>query len=369
MVKIQEESISTSESTHKSIMSLHDALSESKTIESIIDIETSVTDPKLKPLKLHKESFLNSQDKYILIQNITLGTHDSIAEDHVDKVFYTALRVETSLERYKIVFDRLSKWLDENKKEALFAVEIPPSCTVTLQTADPSTLIKLFFVVQILISSWEVYLGKINTYLNIYGELTPAAIANLAIIRHQLNLSYPEAIDLQDKVARFYNDKLASKYDHFRKQLLVCKQESDLTEDFKKIMKEKADIMNLPRIDADFLINERIRALRSEAEQIEIRKKIELEAERQRIESREMSFQKYRQSFEELVADNLGHENSLENADIFSRNLMENILKSEFKRGQLVENRNFYNLNEKEIQKIEKQVLDEIYRIRSLIHH
>jgi hypothetical protein len=134
-------------------------------------------------------------------------------------------------------------------------------------------------------------------------------------------------------------------------------------------MKEKADIMNLPRIDADFLINERIRALRSEAEQIEIRKKIELEAERQRIESREMSFQKYRQSFEELVADNLGHENSLENADIFSRNLMENILKSEFKRGQLVENRNFYNLNEKEIQKIEKQVLDEIYRIRSLIHH
>ncbi|MBE9137578.1 hypothetical protein IQ254_10195 [Nodosilinea sp. LEGE 07088] len=280
---------------------------------------------------------------------------------------YVGLRFNIPLNRFRVVIRCLENWLDRTKQNNRFEFQLSPAHTITIQTNQAKVLAQILPLGEALLPPEEVYLTQAKDYVNTFGELTPAAKANLLLLRHQLSLSHDEADDLNARAMGPFKS-LADKYQHFRKELLACKQEMTLDEDFWQVMRDKATNMSLPEADAEFLKAERLHTLRSEAERARQQAEAEVAAEHQRQQQQQQRLINYCQSFEALVVETLnpislwGPE-----PDAFRRQILAQLSASELNRGRLIQGRDFYHLSSQETDALEKTVLDELYMLSGLL--
>ncbi|MGB3311919.1 MAG: hypothetical protein WA939_05255 [Nodosilinea sp.] len=279
---------------------------------------------------------------------------------------YTGLQFEAPLDKFNVVLRCVGNWLERTKQKALFAINIPPTYTLTLQTDQAKELAQLLPLGEALLPPQELYLTKAEDYVNTFGELTPAAKANLLLMRHRMGLYSEETNDLNAKAMGPFKT-LSEKYQHFRRELLVYKQESDLDSELWQVMQAKADTMSLPEADAQFLKAERLNTLRQQADRDRQQREAKAEAERQRYREQQQRLDRYRQAFVALVIDALVPLNIAPEVDQFRQATMAQLSGSEFNRGRLTLARDFYHLSPQEADALEKSVLDELYLLSGLL--
>jgi len=289
----------------------------------------------------------------------------------VEPTLYAGLQFEAPLDKFRVVLRCVGDWLNRTAQKTHFAVDIPPAHTITLQTDQAKVLAQLLPLGEALLPPHYLYLSQAERYVSTFGELTPAAQANLNLIRQRMGLPTEDANDLNAQAMGPFKT-LAEKYQHFRKELLVCKQETALDDEFWQVMRTKAVTMNLPEADTQFLKAERLSTLRSEAEQVRQQAEAEAEAERQRQRQQQQRLDSYRQSFEELVFaepvfDALPSQGTEQEIEQFRQSVMAHLSDSEFIRGRLTQARETYNLNPQEADTLEKAVLDELYLLSDLL--
>ncbi|HSM82708.1 MAG TPA: hypothetical protein VLS96_13540, partial [Nodosilinea sp.] len=247
---------------------------------------------------------------------------------------YGALQFEAPLSKFRVVLRRVGDWLDRTKQTSLFAVEMPPAHTITLHTNQAKVLAQLLTLGEALLPPQTLYLTQAESYVDTFGEITPAARANLLLVRHQVGVSGDLANDLNARAMGPFKS-LGEKYQHFRKELLACKDEITLDTDFWQVMQDKAITMSLPEADAEFLKDERLRTLRTEAERAHQQAEADAEVERQRQRRQQQRLLDYRQTFEALVLDTLTPDSLRQEADSFHQQVLTQLSASEFNRGRL----------------------------------
>ncbi|MGB3137565.1 MAG: hypothetical protein WBG38_03780 [Nodosilinea sp.] len=276
------------------------------------------------------------------------------------------LQCEPPLDKFRVVLRRVGDWLDRTAQEILFAVEIPPAHTITLQTSQAKVLAHLLPLGEALLSPYELYLNLANSYVSTFGELTPAAKANLSLVRQRLRLPSEEANELNARAVGPFKS-LTEKYQHFRKELLAYAHQSDPDDEFWQLMQTKASTMSLPDTDAKFLKSERLETLRQEADRAHQQAEAEAEAKRQQRRDRQQRLLQYQQAFEALVLDSLSSLSSAPEVDQFRQGVMTHLTEPEFNRGRLSQTRDFYGLSPQETGGLEKIVLDELYLLSDLL--
>ncbi|MBE9109721.1 hypothetical protein IQ273_09880 [Nodosilinea sp. LEGE 07298] len=296
---------------------------------------------------------------------------------------YVGLQFEAPLDKFRVVLRCVGNWLDRTAEKYSFEVKIPsadaiarqfnpadvktpPAYTIILATNQSKTLAELLPLGEALLPPQELYLTKAEDYVNTFGELTPAAKANLLLMRHRMGLSSEETSDLNARAMGPFKT-LGEKYQHFRRELLVCKQEGDLDSELWQVMQAKADTMSLPEADAQFLKAERLKALRQEADRARQQAEAEAEAERQRYLEQQRRLERYRQAFEALMMDALVPMNVAPDVAQFRQAIMAQLSGPEFNRGRLILARGFYHLSPQETDALEKRVLDELYLLSGLL--
>ncbi len=294
----------------------------------------------------------------------------------VESSLYAGLQCEIPLNKLRVVLRCVGNWLERTAHKTLFVLEIPPSHTITIQTNQAKVLAQLLNLGEALLPPHEFYRTQAEGYIGIFGELTPAAKANLSLAQQRVGLSTEEANEL-NTIAMGPFRTLAEKYQHFRRELLVCKQTSDLDEAFWKVMRAKAITMGLPEADAQFLKDERLNALRQEAEQTSQQAEAKAAAEAQRQREQQARSLGYRHQFEEMIIDflrpqsvdqeNSGTAENRPDAALFRQGIMAHVAGSDFNRGRLTQAREFYHLNPQEAEALEKPVLDELYLLSDLL--
>lgn len=283
-------------------------------------------------------------------------------------LLWLGLQFEAPLDKFRIVLGCIGNWLDRTRQLNLFAVELPPAHTMTLQTDQAKVLAQLLPLGEALLSPQDMYLSQAEAFVGTFGELTPAAKASLDIMRYRTRLSSQVADDLNAQAMGPFKT-LTEKYQHFRRELMVCKQESDLDAEFWQVMQDKAATMGLPAVDAQFLKAERLHILQAEAEQGRQQAEAEAEAEakRRRYQDQQQRLMTYRHTFEALLLDTLAPESFSQDPDVFQRSVLTNLSASEFNRGRLAQAREFHNLSQLEADAVEKTVLDELYLLSGLL--
>ncbi|MBW4484672.1 MAG: hypothetical protein KME14_19225 [Tildeniella torsiva UHER 1998/13D] len=294
----------------------------------------------------------------------------------VEPSLYAGLQCEIPLNKLRVVLRCVGNWLERTAHKTLFVLEIPPSHTITLQTNQAKALAQLLTLGEALLPPHEFYRTQAEGYIGTFGELTPAAKANLSLVQQRVGLSTEEASELNATAMGPFRT-LAEKYQHFRRELLACKQVSDLDEAFWKVMRAKAVTMGLPEADAQFLKDERLKTLRQEAEQTQLQAEAKAAAEAQRQREQQERSLGYRHQFEAMVIDSLTPQGSAQEhsepaddqpeAARFRQSVMANLARSDFNRGRLTQAREYYNLNPQEAEALEKTVLDELYLLSDLL--
>ncbi len=279
---------------------------------------------------------------------------------------YTGLQFEAPLDRFSVVLRCVGDWLDRTKRKNRFELTIPEVYTVVLETDQAKSLAQLLPLGEALLPPQEIYLIKAQAYIDTFGDFTPAARANLAIIRHRVGLSPEVANDLNAQAMGPFKT-LTEKYQHFRKELLVCKRESDLDGDFWQVMQDKAATMSLPEADAEFLKAERLHVLRAEAEQDRQQAEAIAAADRWQQRQQQQRLADYRQTFIDVVVGNLIPQRSAPDAAAFRQGMMAHLSATEFNRGRLTQAREFYQLSQPEVEVLERSVLDELYLLSGLL--
>ncbi|MBE9159595.1 hypothetical protein IQ265_22570 [Nodosilinea sp. LEGE 06152] len=296
---------------------------------------------------------------------------------------YVGLWFEAPLDKFRVVLRCVGNWLDRTAEKYSFEVKIPsaqaiaqqidqadvknpPAYTITLATNQAKKLAELLPLGEALLPPQELYLTKAKDYVNTFGELTPAARANLLLMRHRMGLASEETSDLNARAMGPFKT-LGDKYQHFRRELLVCKQESDLDSELWQVMQAKAETMSLPEADTQFLKAERLSTLRQEADRVRQQREAEAEAERQRYREQRQRLDHYRHAFVGLVTDALVPLNLAPDAAQFRQAMMAQLSGAEFNRGRLIQAREFYNLSPQEADALEKTVLDELYLLSGLL--
>jgi hypothetical protein len=294
----------------------------------------------------------------------------------IEPSLYAGLQCRAPLNKLRVVLRCLGNWLERTTQKTLVVLEIPPSHTITLQTSQARALAQLLTLGEALLAPHEFYRTQAEGYIGAFGELTPAAKANLSLVQQRVGLSVEEANELNATAMGPFKT-LAEKYQHFRRELLACKQTSDLDENFWSVMRAKALTMGLPQADAQFLKEERLNILRQEAEQQQQRAEAEAAAETQRQHEQQQRLLSYRHQFEEIVIDSLTPQGSAQvntgsaddrpEAPLFRQGVMAGLAGSDFNRGRLTQAREYYNLTPQETEALEKTVLDELYLLSDLL--
>lgn len=294
----------------------------------------------------------------------------------VEPSLYAGLQCQAPLSKLRVVLRCVGNWLERTAHKTLFILEIPPRHTIALQTNQAKSLAQLLTLGEALLPPHEFYRTQVEGYIATFGELTPAAKANLSLVQHRVGLSIEETNELHATAMGPFRT-LAEKYQHFRRELLVCKQTSDLDADFWKVMRAKAVTMGLPEADAQFLKDERLNTLRHEAEQMQQQAEAQAAAEAQRQRQQQERSQGYRHTFEEMVIDllpsqtvaqeNIDPAENRPDAALFRQGIMAHVAGSDFNRGRLIQTREFYHLNPQEAEALEKTVLDELYLLSDLL--
>ncbi len=282
------------------------------------------------------------------------------------EVLYLGLQFEAPLDKFNLVLRCVASWLDRTAQAMLFEVIIPPVYSLTLQTDQSKVLAQLLPLGEALLPPQAIYLAQMESYINRFGDFTPAVRANLAIARHRVGLSREGASNLNAHAMGPFKT-LAEKYQHFRKELLVCNQESDLSGDFWQVMQDKAITMSLPQADVQFLRAERLQALRTEADESRQQTEARAETDRLRQQEQQQRLMNYRQTFEDLIVDSLDLENVALDRGEFRDKVMEHLAAIEFSRGRLTQVRKFYDLSQPEADALEQTVLDELYLLSGLL--
>lgn len=290
---------------------------------------------------------------------------------------YIGARFRIPLDKFKVVIRCLCDWLDLVSLRVLIAIKIPLArminsfssqttaeyppvpIAIEVETESAKDLTRVLTFVEALLPPQETYQRKAEAYIKSLGELTPAAKANLDILRRSLDMSEKEVEEL-DASAEGLFKTLTEKYEHFRNELKVIKQESDLTEDFWKVMRDKADTMKLPSADVAFLKLECQQTFSDKAEH-ERQKIIEdIEAEKQKLQKEKERGNDYQKAFEEIVACSPASFSSSHDNDLFSQNIMNGILGLDFNRGRLDQARKFYEIDQDQASGIEIGFLHEL---------
>ncbi|WP_035985668.1 hypothetical protein [Leptolyngbya sp. KIOST-1] len=279
---------------------------------------------------------------------------------------YIGFRMAAPLPQFRTVLRCVGNWLDRTTQRYSFDIALTPAHTITLHADQARVLAQVIPLGEALLPPHELYLAKAASYVDTFGELTPAARANLLLLRHRLELSTEETNDLNSKAMGPFKT-LGEKYQHFRRELLACQQESDLDSEFWQVMQAKADTMSLPEADAQFLKAERLGALRQEAERERQRLEAEAETERQRYREQQQRLSNYRQQFEALLIDALVPLEGAADVAQFRQAVLAQLFGPEFNQGRLTQARTFYNLSPQEADALEKRVLDELYLLSRLL--
>lgn len=279
---------------------------------------------------------------------------------------YTGLQFEAPLDKFTVVLRCVANWLDQTKRKTRFELTIPEVYTLVLETDQAKSLAQLLPLGEAMLLPEEVYLAKAQAYIDTFGDFTPAAQANLAVLRHRVGLSREVANDLNAQ-AMGPLKSLTEKYQHFRSELLACQQESALEGDFWRVMQDKATTMSLPDTDVEFLKAERLRTLRAEAEQARQQAEATAAAEQQRQRQQQQRLADYRQTLIEIILDNLTPHISAADAAAFRQGVMTHLAATEFSRGRLTQAREFYHLSPPEIEVVEQSILDELYLLSGLL--
>ncbi|MBD2232540.1 hypothetical protein [Phormidium tenue] len=334
---------------------------------------------QLSSLEQTKFAFLPNPQYSILAE---ATAHHSGGEPSL----YAGLQCEIPLNKLRVVLRCVGNWLERTAHKTLFVLEIPPSHTITIQTNQARALAQLLILGEALLPPHEFYRTQAEAYIGTFGELTPAAKANLSLVQQRVGLSTEEANELNATAMGPFRT-LAEKYQHFRRELLVCKQVSDLDEAFWKVMRAKAVTMGLPMADAQFLKDERLKTLRQEAEQTQRQAEAKAADEAQRQRDQQERSLGYRHQFEAMVIDALkpqsvapegvapesvaperiGIAENRPDAALFRQGIMAQMAGSDFNRGRLTQARESYHLNPQEAEALEKPVLDELYLLSDLL--
>lgn len=300
-----------------------------------------------------------SKEDFVLIVNRESGvdTRGRIDLEN-ERVLHNAISFKASPDKLKLVVRKLCSWLDSNKQETLFAIEIEPAYIITLQTKLSETLVQILFLAETLLPTKKNYLDKVAAYLHVFGELTPASKENLNIFRHQLGLSLEEANDL-DLRAMGQFKSLTEKYHHFRQELLICTKESDFDDKFWKVMLEKALIMGLPKKDVSFLWTERLNSIRDEEQQNQQRLEEKTNDKIRRRQEQQQFLESYYKMLEEIIRKFPLARTCPQDLTSLRNDLEKYFYEIDFNRGRLMHAREICQLSAEDAKDIEEAFIDE----------
>jgi hypothetical protein len=222
-------------------------------------------------------------------------------------------------ERLRITFRRLGDWIEEFNLVTDVEIRIPLSRefktelndlgkrrdfasqqTIRFQTGDIRKLTEVIFVAETLLASEDTYFNTARRYINMFGELTPSAQANLDLLQHQLDIPPDQAKNLDSRAVGPIRT-LDEKYQRFKKGLVEesekhLNSESEIHNRFWQTMEDKAKIMLLPLRDFLFLKSEYLKDKKRQEER-------RLEKRRKEQNEREAQLRNYEQSLRRVLLD------------------------------------------------------------------
>jgi hypothetical protein len=316
-------------------------------------------------------------DSLMSDMHIVEASNSLNGSDGIDKDF----RFHVPADRLKPVIGILFDWLGRISPRASIEASISPEVTLAIDVKNPRDIIYLDRLIGLFLPAEYVYLAKAKAYVDEYGELTPAADANLSFLRHQLAVSSEIAEDINYSASGIFR-KLDEKYSYFRRELLKYKNEilpARINEAFPSIMREKAEYLALPEADAIFLWNEFYEAIQHEAAE-KIRKDREKEIfDKQQEAIGQQQLTAYGNVLKQILQgqphpSTLGvnprkdqissfkpeFSESSHSSQEFNQKLVNEISLSEFDRGQIEASRDYFSVSVQDAKAIEARIFDEM---------
>lgn len=222
-------------------------------------------------------------------------------------------------ERLRATIRAICNWLDEFHVNTFVEIEIPPNQDffidqrdaqynshlksasppsarfVRLFTKTSEELAEVIVLVEAMLPKEHTYLHQAQKYVEEFGELTPAARSNLNLFGYTLKLSREETQSLNNRALGRYR-KLEEKYNYYSMELLKTSSE-EVTQDFLIAMRDRAQIIQLPELDAIYL-EEKSRIIQ---ESMKVYKE---ESQKQNNASRQGQFEAYQTILRNTMLNN-----------------------------------------------------------------
>lgn len=252
---------------------------------------------------------------------------DMPASQNAESSLTRGLRLVILPERLRATLQTISNWLDAFQLSIDIEIRIPPNLEfapdqtdvylnedfaparrIQLRTDSSKDLAEVLMLVETILPAKHTYLHQAFYYVKQFGELPPAAKANLYLLRHTLNLSEEETEALDER-ALGKSKTLQKKYDYYTQELSETSVD-DFTDDFWQAMADRAHILDLPEQDASFLN----RKHRGEQELIREQKlQQEVDAEKAKKNDEMKRFDAYQKIVRQVILNDLATDNLAKN--------------------------------------------------------
>jgi len=227
------------------------------------------------------------------------------------------LQFEVAADRLRPILKRLCDRLRDKPLETLVLIQ-QGSLRLQVQTHVAEVLAGILSAAEAMLPPQTLYLGKAALYSQSQGELSPAELANLDLLRQHLGLSEQEAEDLKGIALGPYQT-LAEKRQRFAQVLMLelsSHNRRPLPAESWQVMEELADNLGLPEAEANQIYQEQLHQIQVEAEAIrqqemavaaaQAEAQAEAEAARQQQQQeREHQVEQYRAMVRQALATSL----------------------------------------------------------------
>jgi hypothetical protein len=320
--------------------------------------------------------------------------------------FSLKLLTEAPLDKFQIIMRHLIDVLRNLNETFCCKISSISNYEIFVFGNKVEDLARLFIVAESILKDESDYIQKADSYVSVFGELTPSCIANLRLFGHRINIFPSRLLELNSRSIGLFPN-LADKYSHFRRELLVCGKAEDLNDDrFWNLMLDKSKKMVFPEADANFLRKERLDQFENEEKIRQDKEKQEQENENKRRHEEKMKKKLYSSNFEEIARESQYLENlywdklyrdTLPNSwfnlyckmptysrikaitlyfwfislnfsklapvslSEFSQGILDNILSDSYLKGRWDATRSFYNFFSEEYKALEKEVFQQVY--------
>lgn len=316
-----------------------------------------------------------SPDRSLFYSTNTIGENIAFDEQFTKEFHFYA-----SADRIEAVIGTLFDWLTRISPKTIINVEISSKTVVNIDVYSPKDIIYLGGLINSFLPVEFIYLEKVKAYISNYGELTPASNSSLNFLRDHFKIPSEAAEEINQSALGVFKN-LDEKYKYFRRELLKYKNEialADIDQSIPAIFQEKASHLNLPEDDAFFLWKEFCEIMEEEGSKKDLENAENEQSKKQQELARQHQLLAYKEAFRSIFKEQLHglfEGRNRRNPELisfesqspgtfqeFDYKSLDDLSCLEFRKGQLDEIRNYFDIASQDKKIVETELFGEIMK-------